>query len=223
MFAAIDNWLFLILVGIAALFKLLSKAAESKSSDDIPDESTFPPPDPNTPRRAPQSSDEEQIRKFLEALGQPRGADVPPPLPPRTDVPLRPVAPVRPPPTAASIPEWVSKRVERRRITTPRQTREKVPPPVLPQVVEPAARRSRPLEAPVFDVYETTAPSPERERAAAPAAATEKTETQRRALETTDLVRHLRTAEGLRQAIILREIFGQPRSLRPLEDLPGTA
>jgi hypothetical protein len=33
----------------------------------------------------------------------------------------------------------------------------------------------------------------------------------------------LRTQDGLRQAIVLREIFGPPRSLRPLEDLPGTA
>jgi hypothetical protein len=31
-------------------------------------------------------------------------------------------------------------------------------------------------------------------------------------------VRSLRSAQGLRQAIILREIFGQPRSLRSLEE-----
>src|SRR4029079_19054372 len=99
MLAAIDNLIFLLLVAIAALFRLLTKAAGSKrESTTEDDESTFPEPDPSRqqqqqlPRARPQS-DDEQIRKFLEALGQPRTANVPPPVTPRTNVPPRPVAP----------------------------------------------------------------------------------------------------------------------------------
>src|SRR5205807_3311195 len=41
--------------------------------------------------------DEQRIREFLEALGQPTTSRPPAPVAPRTDIPPRPVAPVRPP------------------------------------------------------------------------------------------------------------------------------
>jgi hypothetical protein len=221
MFAAIDNWLFLILVGVAALFRLLSKAAESKSGTDTPDETTFPPADQNQARPAARPNDEEQIRKFLEALGQPRTSNVPPPVVPRTDVPPRPVAPVRPPPGPVPSPEWLGKRKSERRRVTPRQAREQVPPPLPSQSLEPEARSSRTFEAPVFEVHKTTALLPEDSASRVGAEAVK--DSRRSEAGTADLIRSLRTPQGLRQAIILREIFGQPRSLRPLEDLPGTA
>ena len=212
MLAAIDNWLFILLAALAGLFQLLSKAAAAKRNADTPDESMFPPPDQNTPPPARPSSNEEQIRKFLEALGQPRTAKVPPPLPPRKDVEPRPVAPVRPPASAVPIPEWPKKRAEPRRVATPRQAREKLPPPVPSSFVEPPVPRARPAESPVFEVQDPTAPVTDAasSKTAAPTSGKEQ--------GITDLVHSLRSTQGLRHAIILREIFGQPRSLRSLEE-----
>src|SRR4029434_1211 len=96
---SIDNLLFLLLIAVAALFQLLSKAV-SKSGKSDSDE-TSSSPSPQTPRpiqRAPRESDADRIRKFLEALGQPPRSTPPPPVAPRTDVLPRPLAPVQPPP-----------------------------------------------------------------------------------------------------------------------------
>src|SRR4051794_20069575 len=103
MLAAIDNLIFLLLVGVAALLRWLATKANSSGQDDD-SRKTPPVPPPERSIRESSSSDEEQIRKFLEALGRPRDANAPPPVAPRTNVPPRPVAPVRPPPAGIPIP-----------------------------------------------------------------------------------------------------------------------
>src|SRR5215472_3486766 len=99
MFAvSFDNLLFLLLIGVAALFQLLSKALSKGGKSDSDETSTSPTPTrPPRTRRVPTESDAERIRKFLEALGQPPTSSPPPPVIPRTDIPPRPVAPVQPP------------------------------------------------------------------------------------------------------------------------------
>src|SRR5207249_4713508 len=69
----LDNLLFILLIAMAALFRLLaSKAGEAKKTLQNPDQrSTTSPQLGETPRRAPVEPDEERIRKILEALGQP--------------------------------------------------------------------------------------------------------------------------------------------------------
>ena len=210
MLAAIDNWLFLILAALAGIFQLLSKA--SKRDPDPPDESDFPPPNQNTPRRTPQSSDEEQIRKFLEALGQPRTAKPPPPLPPRTDVAPRPVAPVQPPPSMIPVPKV-------RRAKLPEQT---IIPPASPKrIYEPLRPTPPPIEAPEFEAAAALPELGDRP-AKKPRRGMVQTATRSERAET-DLVQLLRTPGGLRQAFVLREILGPPRGVQPLQDLPGTA
>src|SRR6266545_4120065 len=95
----LDNLLFILLIAMAALFRLLaSKAGETKKKLQNPDQkSTISPQLGESPRRAPVESDEERNRKFLEALGQPATSRPPPPVVPRTNIPPRPVAPVQPP------------------------------------------------------------------------------------------------------------------------------
>jgi hypothetical protein len=93
--ANFDNFLFLLLVVVAVLFQLLAKMAGKKSKDQTKRTST-----PRTPaplQRAPTESDEDRIRKLLEALGQPPTSRPPPPVVPRTNIPPRPLAPVQPP------------------------------------------------------------------------------------------------------------------------------
>ena len=103
----VENLLFILLIAMAVLFRLLaSKAGETKEKLQNPDQrSTTSPQLGESPRRARVESDEERIRKFLEALGQPASSRPPPPVAPRTNIPPRPLAPVQPPriPTARNI------------------------------------------------------------------------------------------------------------------------
>src|SRR6266699_3408028 len=103
--AHLENLLFLLLLVLAGLFQLFGRAARKTNGDE---EESTPRPAPRMPKpipRAPAQSDEERIRKFLEALGQPPAATPPPPVVPRTNIPPRPLAPMQPPriPTARNI------------------------------------------------------------------------------------------------------------------------
>src|SRR5262245_8274700 len=93
--ANFDNFLFLLLVVVAVLFQFLAKMAGKKSKDQKTPTST-----PRTPapiQSAPRESNEDRIRKLLEALGQPPTSTPPPPVVPRSNIPPRPLAPVKPP------------------------------------------------------------------------------------------------------------------------------
>src|SRR6266513_6160771 len=95
--AHFENLLFLLLLVLAGLFQLLARAARKTSEDE---EESTPRPAPRMQKpipRAPAESDQERIRKFLEALGQPPASTPPPPVVPRTNIPPRPLAPVQPP------------------------------------------------------------------------------------------------------------------------------
>ena len=208
MLAAIDNWLFLLLLAMAAIFRLLTKAAGSKTGPGEPDESTFPRPDQPRQPTAP-TSDEEQIRKFLEALGQPRTAKPPPPVTPRTDVPPRPVAPVTPP-KLAPVPR---RSVVWRRPEQP--TKPAAVPPPLPRRYEPQRSLVPVASAPEFEVQETTAPLPDvTPMSASPAQAQIPAADQQKEISVIAL---LRSTRGMRGAIILREILGPPRGVEPFE------
>src|SRR5207244_4780799 len=111
---SLDNLLFFLLIAVAALFQLLSKAL-SKSKKE-PDETPSESPTPQRPppiRRVPAESDADRIRKFLEALGQPPSSTPPPPVLPRTDIPPRRLAPVQPPPVIPGV--WRLPREQRQK------------------------------------------------------------------------------------------------------------
>jgi len=205
-----ENLLFLLLVAVAVLFQLLTKAASKvgKSSNETDRTSTSPPPAPRPLPRAPAQTDEERIRKFLEALGQPATVTPPPPVVPRTDVPPRPLAPVRPPPGPFSPPPWkISREERRRRAVILHESPVGTPGEWLRKEIDPASVVTAPQPTKL----------PGRKTSAVPiAASTTSTATN---VEITAL---LSSSTGLRNAIILREIFGPPRSLQPL-DLVGSA
>jgi len=205
----LDNLLFLLLVAVALLFRwLASKAGQtSKDSEESEPRSTSTPPMPPPIPHAPAETDEERVRKFLEALGQPPTSKPPPPIVPRTDIPPRPVAPVQPPAEMRpfSLPQ--------RRLTSEERRKKRV-----------ILHTTPPPPAPVFEIRETrssTEPVPpvikrSVEAYAIPTQPATKPEQSR-----ADLAVLLRSPSGLRDAIILREIFGPPRSLQPLDLVAG--
>lgn len=187
----VENLLFILLIAMAALLRLLAtQAGKAKKGPQKVDQGPTITPKIGKPiRRAHVESDEERIRKFLEALGQPTTAKPPPPIVPRRDIPPRPVAPVRPPPIPTA-----------RDILTRRKR----------QIVEPTKYLA---PAPTFEHHEL--------------AASNKSPVEPYAIDTeskakvarvgTDIATLLRSRAGLRDAIVLREIFGLPRSLQPLD------
>ncbi len=192
-----ENLLFILLIAMAALLRLLAtKAGEAKKRPQKADQGrTITPKIGESIRRARVESDQERIRKFLEALGQPTTAKPPPPIVPRTDIPPRPVAPVRPPPIPIA-----------RDVFTRRKR----------QIVEPTEYLA---PAPTFEHHETP---PAHELPASNKSPVEPyaidTESKTKVARAgTDIATLLRSPAGLRDAIVLREIFGLPRSLQPLD------
>jgi hypothetical protein len=208
--ANFENLLFLLLVVVAVLFQWLAKTAGKTSKDQTkrtstPITRTLPPM-----RRAPTESDEDRIRKFLEALGQPPTSRPPPPVVPRTEIPPRSLAPVQPP-TAYPPSPWKLIQEQRRkrevakgRPAPPTITRvEKIVPPKI-------------TDAPAFEVHEESFLAKAASIIKAPAEAyaggmrtIAKTEEPR-----TEIAALLASTSGLRDAVILREILGPPRGLR---------
>ena len=203
--AHLENLLFLLLVALAALFQLLAKTAGKTGKDRTRRTSTPIPSTPPPVRRAPTESDEEKIRKLLEALGQPTTSKPPPPVVPRIDIPPRPLAPVQPP---------ISPFSQLRREKSHKRE-------IIPKEI-PAPRTVRAAEKmvpPGFEVEEGSFPITTPPISKAPAEtyagmtrAIAKTE-ERRA----DIAALLASTSGLRDAVILREILGPPRGLRLID------
>jgi hypothetical protein len=85
-------------------------------------------------------------------------------------------------------------------------------PPPLPGST-PVLVPTRPIETPVFEVRQTQPSSPSRDQVGAFPATTAPASS-RPPLTTPSVLALLASADGLRQAVILREIFGPPRSLQ---------
>ncbi|HEY4258274.1 MAG TPA: hypothetical protein VGM66_13760 [Candidatus Udaeobacter sp.] len=212
----LDNILFFLLIAVAALFQLLSKAVGKGRKP--PDETPQSPPAKMPPpiRRAPAESDADRIRKFLEALGQPPTTTPPPPVARRTDVPPRPLAPVQPPPVIPGT--WRLPREQRQKPDViQRESRPPEQPSRLQQVVPPPVPAPATLGFEVYEAFPAELQQPPSIKAPVEAVAAN---TRLRAKGTdfkSDIATLLRSKSGLRQAIILREIFGSPRSLQTLD------
>ncbi len=216
--AHFDPLVLLFVLGLFGLFRLL--ASKSHSSDQTNDPPTVQPTPREMPAREDGNGDEERIRRFLEALGQPPSAQPPPPIIPRPVVTLpepkleeraRTIRPRRnllsPLPPLTTTPPPLSKRIQLPGQITQPPYREKtfVPPqPVTPafevQKGEGAPRVDKPIPIKTpGDAYAVaTAPPPV-------------------AAKPSRLVIELRTPGALQKAILFREILGPPRGLQPLE------
>jgi hypothetical protein len=199
--ANVENLLFLLLVAVAVLFQFLAKTAGKAGKDQTKRTST-----PSTPPLIPsvtREPDDERIRKLLEALGQPPTSKPPPPVVPRTAVPPRPLAPVRPPMSPLSQIRRLGKRE-----ATPKE---------IPSFMVTRAEKivsPKLTDAPAFEVHEGLSPisPPPTVRPVAGLTKAVKTDEFR-----TGIAILLASTSGLRDAIILREILGPPRGLRPID------
>ena len=193
----LDNLLFLLFVALAIFFQILTKAATKGRKR--PGDTTRRPTSPSQTARPiaseAEETDADRIRKFLEALGQPTTSKPPAPVTQRPSYQKPIVVPRIPPITASGLPPLTTRPPESEPDwRLPREiVREAAPPPKPVPVIKPAV-----------EAYEI-ATQPVSESAAAKI----------------DIATLLKSTSGLRDAIILREIFGPPRSLQPL-DLVGT-
>jgi hypothetical protein len=215
---SLDNLLFFLLIAVAVLFQLLSKAvskAGKSESDETPESPR--PQKPRPIRRALPESDADRIRKFLEALGQPPTSTPPPPVLPRTDIPPRRLAPVQPPPVIPGT--WRLPREQRKK---PDVTQRESPPPEQPSRVQEIVPPPVPVPAaPAFEVDETLAVEPQQPpiiktpvesyAAAKPFGAV------KGAGVKPDIAMLLVSKSSLRDAIVLREVLGRPVGLREFD------
>jgi hypothetical protein len=214
----LDNLLFLLLIGMAALLRLLaSKAGAAKKTSQEPGQGSTPPTAPRSNQpiaRAPEETDADRIRKFLEALGQPTTSKPPPPVVRREEVPRTALPHV--PPFASPLPPLTTQPPELpRKIAFPRQVTK---PPYEKKIFIPKVTK-----APAFEVQGEAPPTESRQpRTPAGAYAIATQPRIEPAPAEINITLLLRSPSGLRNAIILREIFGPPRSLQPLE-LIGSA
>src|SRR5206468_1724069 len=155
----------------------------------------------------PRESDADRIREFLEALGQPPTSTPPPPVAPRTDIPPRRLAPVRPPPVMTPR-AWRLPR-EHRPSEQPSRFQEVVPPPV-PGPATPGfeVHEALPVELQQPPIIKTPVEAYAGQKSFGVAKAAD---------FKTDLATLLASKSGLREAIILREIFGPPRGLQEVD------
>jgi len=219
----LDNLLFLLFVAIAIFFQILTRAATKgrRRPGDTTRRST-PPSQMSRPiSEEADETDEQRIRKFLEALGQPTTSKPPAPVAPRPTYQRPTVLPHVPPPLRSPLPPLTTRPPE----SEPdwRLPREIKLPGQIPPTREARPFQPRVAEAPAFEVQQGPAP-PEPPPVITTAAEAYAIVTQpipKSAEAKIDIATLLRSTSGLRDAIILREIFGPPRSLQPF-DLVGT-
>jgi hypothetical protein len=203
----LENLLFLLLLVVAGLFQLLSRAARKRGTGN--ETKPTPKPRPAAPRpipRAPVESDQERIRKFLEALGQPPASPPPSPLSPRPTY-HKPLVLPRVPPFASPLPPLVTRPPD-------------IPPQIPPEPVAPAVEWRPPRSASPelkFEVHEAQAPSQPAAVVGSATLSEAKTQPQAATPQSIDVKMLLRSPLGLRGAMIVREILGRPRSLREFE------
>jgi hypothetical protein len=229
-----ENYLFLALLAVVGLLRWLSQMAEDKRNAEAEKRAKGPAQNAPIPR-APATTEEERIRKFMEALGVPT-SNAPPTTPPPAQAP--PQAPPRRPKVMPVDPFPIPRP---KTTPMPRPAAGPVaPPPLIPPAPSavPTATSAAPPSPPPLPTRETTIFAEPPRRAAAVRRAAQEFDVyavdevigdedaslpeagqlaQNRAGAAAGLAAQLGSAQGLRDAIVLREIFGPPRSMQPVD------
>jgi hypothetical protein len=211
-----QNIIFIIIAAIIGISRLVSRISEEskKQSQRRGQPPQRPPPQPGIPQpiqRTRPKTDEERVREFLEALGQPAGAAPPPKAQPRTQIPPRPLAPVQPPASMRPFakPEFRPWKEQAKEIVVLQQPTKAAPPESRRIVVSPPvpAEANEPGTWIEQEQVQTAAPTK---------IAIARTDDQPSVRASADTVwkQALRSPNAARTAIILREIFGPPRGVQ---------
>jgi hypothetical protein len=187
-----DHPIILIIVVVAALLRWLSQKSDVGKPD--PERPTVP--DQPIPRGGETQTEEERVRRFLEALGQPAGSMPPPKVAPKRETQPR-IFPKLPPLTAVPPP-----------LPTSPTSAVQAPPPVPIQrrVFTPAV-----VQEGGFEVQDIGAQASRDLVLSGRSAAAERR----------GFMLKLASTQDLRSAIVLREIFGPPRSLQAVDPISG--
>ena len=200
----LDHPIIVFLVLAAALLRWLSQ----KSDPAKPDLERPNVPNQPIPRAGETQTEEERIRRFLEALGQPATSTPPAKVTRRSTVPKREVFPHVPPfksplPPLTTVPPPLATTPPP--LPTPPTPTTQVPlPPPLERVFRPAIAQQAGFEVRDLGAQVLSDLSPADPRTTA--------EPQAFSLK-------FGSTQDLRRAIVLREIFGPPRSLQAVETL----
>ena len=206
-----QNLIFIIIAAIIGISRLVSRISE-ESKKQSQRRGQPPRPQPQMPQpiqRARPKTDEERVREFIEALGQPTGAAPPAKVQPRTQIPPRPLAPVQPPASMRPFgkPEFRTWR-EQAKVVLQQPT--KIAPPEIKPVIVPSVVPAEASEPGTWIAQE------EAQTSAATKLAIARTDDQPsiRASAAAIWKRTLRSPDAVRTAIVLREIFGPPRGVQ---------
>ena len=184
-----DTLIFLVLAGLALIFKWLT----SQGSTSDGEKRGAAPPNERPAQRPPPESEEERVRRFLEALGMPQGT-APPPRVERRQV-VTPAPRAEKPKVKRS---WVQPLPPI--VTTPPEI---LPPPLPSEPPAPVVVQREEVIIPPAPLPARVLPKPML-RGSAPVAS---------------LGQMLRSRTSIRQAIILREVLGSPRGLQAFDEL----
>lgn len=172
-------------------------------------------PASQTPQRT--ESDEERLRRFMEAVGLPPGSAPPPAVKPRPAAQAGPLHPVTPPNPLVTIPGQL------RRVPPAMSAPRQQPPPIraaqpagvpaAQAAAAPATRHVAPVEPVTLKPLTPWVPeTPEALLAAGKAEGAPAAKPQN--IEAAGLLARLRDPSAIRNAIILREVLGLPKALQ---------
>ena len=211
-----QNIIFIIIAAVIAISRLVSRISEEskKQSQRRRQPPQQPPPQPEIPQpiqRTRPKTDEERVREFLEALGQPAGAAPPPKALPRAQIPPRPLAPVQPPASMRPFakPVFRTWKEQVKEIVVLQQPAKAAPPEIRRIVVPPSVPAEANEPGAWIEPAQAQTPVPTK-------IAIARTDDQPSVRTSADTVwkQALRSPDAARTAIILREIFGPPRGVQ---------
>jgi hypothetical protein len=194
-----EHPLIIILILVAGFLRWLYE--KSQAAKDEPQRPIEPGPTDQTIDRTEPGGEEERIRRFLEALGQPTTAPPPRKVAPKVSLPrtilpdpfprLPPLTTV-PPPLPAPMQEIPRARA--------------LPPPIEQRVFQPTIAKESAFEVHDLGLHATEDVSSASQRSRA---------------RSRGLIPDLTSPGSLRSAIVLREVFGPPRGLQTFDLVGG--
>jgi hypothetical protein len=232
-----EQLIFLVVIAVVGLLQWIARIVQERREAEAEKrgQSGAPPPPVvgAPPQRTPRNvTEEERVRKFMEALGVPTApAPTAPPEPPRQTAPTpppqrqqqprpakpprtRPIDPFPLPRSAPKPPPLPTQQFPQPQVTVPAAPPTYQRPIVLPTAettmfrparTSTAAQRQVEEDAYALNVASAYEPSaPPTTSTAAPVATS----------GISAVAARLATQDGLREAIVLREIFGPPRSMQ---------